>query len=129
MSPGRSVAFDKSMTVAPEGIFALAESVTLSIRSPRTIITCWLRGAFDLPSIRIPARITVTDCELVGPDSWAKAPTQTARINIQPKFFTLLSLRKLRKPIFQLCAEMVADDLAGRILYPGTNGGRVGWNY
>src|SRR6266540_4343969 len=60
MSPGSTVARDRSMTVAPGGIGALPGSETLSIRLPRMTITWPRRGALDLPSISVPARMTVT---------------------------------------------------------------------
>src|ERR1700682_2511103 len=60
ISPGSTVARERSITVAPSGIFADAESPTLSIRFPRTTITWLRRGAEDFPSMSVPARITVT---------------------------------------------------------------------
>src|ERR1700730_3366694 len=60
ISPGRTVARERSITAAPSGIFADAESPTLSIRFPRTTITWLRRGAEDFPSMSVPARITVT---------------------------------------------------------------------
>src|SRR5690242_2325544 len=61
MSPGSTVAWERSMTVAPSGVFAPAASATFSIRFPRITITWFLRGESDLPSISVPARITTMD--------------------------------------------------------------------
>src|ERR1700688_2655793 len=60
INPGRTVARERSMTVAPGGIADEAAAETLSIRLPRTTITWSRRGALAFPSIRTPARMTVT---------------------------------------------------------------------
>ncbi len=58
ISPGSTVAFERSMTLASAGIDAAA-SVTFSMRSPRTNTSWFFLGALLVPSISVPARITV----------------------------------------------------------------------
>ena len=58
MSPGSTVAPDRSITVAPAGIATLVP--TAVIRSPWTRITAFLIGAAPVPSISVPALMAVT---------------------------------------------------------------------
>ena len=60
ISPGSTVAFERSMTFASAGI-AVAPSVTFSIRSPLTKMSWFVFVVALTPSIRFPARITVSD--------------------------------------------------------------------
>src|SRR4029077_14727589 len=57
--PGSTVAAERSITAASAGI-CVAPSATLSMRLPRTKISLFFRGELLEPSIREPARITVT---------------------------------------------------------------------
>src|SRR5690348_11396367 len=57
--PGSTVAADRSISVTPTGIWA-EPSATFSMRLPRTKINGFFRGEPFTPSIRDPARITVT---------------------------------------------------------------------
>src|SRR5258708_6323999 len=59
ISPGSTVAEERSTTAAPAGICA-EPSATFSIRWPRTKINWFFRGAPPVPSINAPARMTVT---------------------------------------------------------------------
>src|SRR5271157_3059135 len=72
--PGRTVAFERSITLAPGGMAAEPASPTLSTRFPRTTIA-WLRLVSpERGSIRFPARITVMDeLGVVAGAIWAKA--------------------------------------------------------
>src|SRR5882757_10741574 len=65
ISPGSTVAEERSITVAPVGICAEA-SVNFSMRFPRTKINWFFRGDAFEPSISVPARITVISREGVG---------------------------------------------------------------
>ena len=60
MNPGSTVSPERSTTLAPLGMVTPAP--TAVIRSPCTTMTAFLTGAAPVPSIRVPARITVTDC-------------------------------------------------------------------
>src|SRR5579885_1018742 len=71
MRPGRTVAFERSMRCAPEGTGAEA-SATFSIFSPRMKMSWSLRGAELVPSMSVPARITVTEARS-GSGDWAGA--------------------------------------------------------
>jgi hypothetical protein len=53
MSPGSTVAPERSMTRAPSGIFRAPASPTLSTRLPRTTIIWFGFGAEDTPSIKL----------------------------------------------------------------------------
>src|ERR1700693_5452090 len=60
ISPGRTVACERSITFAPAGTCIEDALPTLAIRCPRTTIT-WSRfGWFASGSMSVPARITVT---------------------------------------------------------------------
>src|SRR5882762_10023420 len=67
ISPGSTVAFERSITLASAGIVAEL-SVTFSMRPPRTKISWFFLGLSLVPSIKVPARITATvaeDCAAV----------------------------------------------------------------
>src|SRR5437879_2971492 len=58
ISPGSTVALERSITLASLGI-AAELSMTSSIRPPRTTISWSFLDVLLLPSIKVPARITI----------------------------------------------------------------------
>src|SRR6202162_6029145 len=89
INPGRTVARDRAMTAAPGVIADMPASETLSILSPRTTITWSRRGALAFPSIKTPARMTVTGCAEATAVHARKAAIETAR------FIQLLKIEKI----------------------------------
>src|SRR5262245_63769232 len=77
--PGSTVALERSRTAAPAGIDAFDASETLSIKFPRITMTCSRRGAADFPSIRTPARMTVTAVSPVTKEDSERASRKTDR--------------------------------------------------
>src|SRR5262245_31792439 len=60
MSPGRTVARPRSMTVAPSGALNFPRAPTSLIRSPSIRIAASFTGAAAVPSMSVPARTSVT---------------------------------------------------------------------
>src|SRR5260370_8977836 len=126
ISPGRTVAPERSMVFAPEGIFAEAASRTDSMRLPRTTMTWFFFGSPDLPSIRVPARITVTEpcgafcapAEFAAAKAAIKAPSQ-ASVNfcmIASAFLFFQSLfqnERYREPLLQRYFQPALGDIFG----------------
>src|SRR5260370_10229794 len=120
ISPGRTVAPERSMVFAPEGIFAAAPSRCDAMRLPRPTMTWFFFGSPDLPSIRVPARITVTEpcgafcapAEFAAAKAAIKAPSQ-ASVN----FCMIASAFLFFQALFQ--NERYRDTLFQREFQPG----------
>ena len=69
--PGRTVAPERSVTVAPAGTEAADHGPTLSIRLPRTTMAWSRRTDAEVPSMSVPARMTVTGA---GGGAWPRLP-------------------------------------------------------
>src|SRR6185503_1263638 len=81
MSPGRTVACDRSMVFAPSGAVKAPAGPTLSIRWPLTTMTWSFCGVSDRPSMSVPARITVTVLSS-APAAAAATNTNAAAIRV-----------------------------------------------
>src|SRR5258708_34023828 len=93
ISPGSTVAADKSITAAPAGICA-GPPATFSIRLPRTKISWFFRGELFEPSIKEPARIT-GNCSAEGAGDCERTlgVTRVSKNTAKPMcFFLELSL-------------------------------------
>ncbi len=88
--PGITVDAERSMTAAPEGTAEALQAETRAIRLPETRMAWSRRGAAEVPSISVPARMTVTGAGLPG--AWASAapPAATSRrIELFPNLIRL----------------------------------------
>ena len=79
ISPGSTVAPDRSITRAPSGTRADPPVSTLSMRFPRTTMTTPRLGALDFPSISVPARIATTALSALGAGVCAAARPAASR--------------------------------------------------
>src|SRR5262245_38549223 len=112
--PGSTVALERSRTAAPAGIDAFDASETLSIKFPRITMTCSRRGAADFPSIRTPARMTVTAVSPVTKEDSERASRKTDR---RGAIRTVEATSGLRRRLAE--AQHRADGLAVHLLRPG----------
>ncbi len=82
--PGSTVDPDRSMTVAPAGATEADQAVIRSIRLPATTMAWSRRGVAEVPSISVPARITVTGAGLATNRAAAAPAATEARRAVRP---------------------------------------------